>query len=131
MTRASGRRRPHLALLALLLVCVNTGPAMASVGKLSPDLLGAVTGGLLTRVPVIIQTAGTPLATDLILVRLLGGQVGPVFQSIPAFSADLPVGVVTLLAGNLRVRRISLDRVVRGCWDYNVESVAADVAGAQ
>jgi serine protease AprX len=114
----------------MLLPCVlYTAPASAQSTKIAPDLQSVITARLVPSVPVIIQLNALPSALDTALIQLLGGRVKQVFGIIPAISADLPLGSVLQIVTNLRIKRISLDRIVTGCWDYNVAAVGADAAG--
>ena len=111
-------------------MCACAGPAAAQSTKLAPDLRAVVAKGGLGSISVIVETASAPLPTDLTLASLLGGLVGQVFTTIPAFSVRLPILAVNTLAGSPSVNHISLDHALRGFWDYDVQTVGADTAGA-
>src|SRR5687767_4553913 len=109
------RQGPWIGLAGILAGSLAGATAASANGdKIAGDLSDAVARRVSSPVRVIVQTQGTPCAADLARVPRLGGRVGRVFKSLPAFTAELPPGAVTRIASLSRVRRVSPDRPVVG-----------------
>jgi hypothetical protein len=111
----------------LLLFCLGLGlhPAPVAAATLSDDLAQILSGGLLSRVNVIVQTNGTPTSSLLSLVQLLGGRIYGQFSSINGFAMNGSLSLVTTLLARTDVERISPDRQTGGTLDLSSAAVGS------
>lgn len=91
---------------------------------------------------VIVETAAHPSAMDLHLPGRFGGRITNVFDSISGYSAELLPVSIHQVANRPGVRRVVLDRPVRGHkrltkngfasgWDASARAVGADINWAR
>jgi serine protease AprX len=102
--------------------------APARAGSLSPDLQQIARRGGAQRVRVIVQTNGAPSTAALGEVTRAGGRNRRLHRAIRGFSVELPPKAVERLAKRADIRRISLDREVRGTMDLTSAAIGSTAA---
>jgi serine protease AprX len=106
--------RSSMVACALVATAASAGAQTLTSGKLDP-LLQLRTSSLTGRSRVVVRAANAsslPMLT--LLIQQLGGEAGRALPIIDAVAADVPNAALSVLAGNSLVRRVALDRVVRG-----------------
>jgi serine protease AprX len=133
------RKGPLLARLTLaLLLIAAAGPRTSAqfgllnwLTKLDAPLQQRVS--LLTGHSRVIVRTSNSGALGLLtpVLRLLGATIGRSLPIVNGIAADLPNTSLSLLAGNLLVEHISLDRTVTGAIDHTAATVGATAVHQQ
>lgn len=107
------------ALAQLVDTTTTTTPSTSStnLAKLDPPLQAAMSNAT-GESPVIVRAVdGAAIAPIVALVEQLGGVAGRQLSMLNAFAATMPNASVPLLAANVSVQRIALDRPTFGAND--------------
>jgi serine protease AprX len=131
------RSTRRLTSLALLLLVLTAGSALADNSKISPDLLPLLANPS-SQVNVIVQYNSPPQTCSpgplglgglvCTVVKIVGGVVKAVFTLINAVAATLTAQSVIDLSNQSNVAYISLDRPVASMLDLTRDAAGADYA---
>src|SRR3712207_4183057 len=106
-------------------------PRPAAAATLTEDVKDLLSGPLLGRKRIIIQTNGA--VSDLLVttINLLGGRVYARFDCISGIAAEVPLTTLGKIVNLLGVECVSVDAPVDGAMDFTSMATGATAAREQ